>query len=45
MGNQQQNPKHKPKRLSKIQVEVACVKVKAHLELVKDRKSNEVMKA
>lgn len=45
MGNQPQNPKHKPKKLTKIQVEVACIKVKAHLELVKDRKSNDVRKS
>jgi hypothetical protein len=49
MGNlpqqQQQQQRVQPKRISKTQVEIACLKVKAHLELVKDRKSNEVMKA
>lgn len=45
MGNTQQQGKFKPKRVSKTQVEIACLKVKAHLELVKDRKSNEVIKA
>jgi hypothetical protein len=47
MGNQPQagNRQFRPKKVSKTQVEIACLKVKAHLELVKDRKSNEVMKA
>lgn len=43
MGNipvQNGNNKVKPKKLTKMQVEIACLKVKAHLELVKDRKVN-----
>ena len=45
MGNvPNQNQKFKPKRLNKMQVEIACIKAKAHLELVKDRKINELMK-
>jgi hypothetical protein len=43
MGNipiQNQNNKVRPKKLTKMQVEIACLKVRAHLELVKDRKVN-----
>lgn len=41
MGNiPNSNPKNRPKKLTKMQVEIACIKVKAHLELVKDRKVN-----
>lgn len=47
MGNQPNvgNKQFRPKKVSKTQVEIACLKVKAHLELVKDRKSHEVIKA
>jgi hypothetical protein len=54
MGNQQlllqqqqqhqQNRNFTPRKVSKTQIEIACLRVKAHLELVKDRKSNEVIK-
>ena len=42
MGNEQ--PK-KLARATKPQIDIGCLKAKIHLELVRDRKNNEIIKA
>ena len=42
MGNEQ--PKKKVSKATKPQIEVACLKAKIHLELIRDRKNAEIIK-
>lgn len=43
MGNEQPKPKAPPK-MDRIKLDVACLKVKAYLELNRDRRVNEALK-